>query len=532
MTTTAAIAEPKTAAETCATTGAEKQHEPIKKARTGFLAAVMALGGATALAQALGILTAPVLSRLFLPEAFGLAALYLALPALTSCMGCMRYEDSIMLPDDEKDAANLFSLSFILIMVNTAIMVSIVLISGNVILRLLNAPQLGKFIWLWPISFFLLAVAPPMRQWNARQNRFKYLGATNLAKSSAGKFIKITGGSLGFNGGGNLILFDMACQVVSSAMLTLRILKSDIRYVLSSISLRRMFQLAARYRRFPLYMSWSMLLNQAFRYMPLILLGYFFGSAVVGLYSFALVLLQLPLAVVGEAVGQVLFQRTASCHARRQDLGPLVVGVFQPLAALGLFPAAVLMVLGPEIFGLLLGAKWIEAGVYTSILAPWLVVMLVYSPMTVLFVVFEKQRKFLVFNLLLFATSGASLLTAGFLFESARWAIAGLSVTSSLVCLAAIVSVLRMVRTSIVEVLKPLLLLTICAGLGLGLLAAGKWLLQLHTVWLLIAAVLFCGLYYCLAFWRVPVLREKLIGTIGLANKKHQSKPDTFDSFV
>ena len=53
---------------------------------------------------------APVITRLYGPEAFGLLALFTSITASPGSIACMRYEMAIMLPKTDKEATNLLGL--------------------------------------------------------------------------------------------------------------------------------------------------------------------------------------------------------------------------------------------------------------------------------------------------------------------------------------------------------------------------------------------------------------------------------------
>ena len=54
---------------------------------------------------------APVLTRLYGPEAFGFLALFTSITSIIGVVACMRCELAIMLPKTDEEAANLLGLS-------------------------------------------------------------------------------------------------------------------------------------------------------------------------------------------------------------------------------------------------------------------------------------------------------------------------------------------------------------------------------------------------------------------------------------
>src|SRR5471032_1350609 len=61
----------------------------------------------TGTAQLIPALVAPALTRLYRPEDFGLFAIMYALLAVFAAISCLRYELSIVLPQDEHEALHL-----------------------------------------------------------------------------------------------------------------------------------------------------------------------------------------------------------------------------------------------------------------------------------------------------------------------------------------------------------------------------------------------------------------------------------------
>lgn len=82
----------------------------------------------------------------------------------------------------------------------------------------------------------------------------------------------------------------------------------------------------------------------------------FFSPTAAGLYALAHRVLTLPMSLVGGAVGQVFFSNAAEAH-RRGHLGQLVNHLHSKLVHIGLPPALILFLLGPELFAFVFGAQ-------------------------------------------------------------------------------------------------------------------------------------------------------------------------------
>ena len=60
----------------------------------------------------------------------------------------------------------------------------------------------------------------------------------------------------------------------------------------------------------------------------------------------------------------------------------------------------VLLIFGEDIFSFIFGVEWSQAGRYAAILAPWLFMNFIVSPLSMLPIVLERQKTFFIISLL------------------------------------------------------------------------------------------------------------------------------------
>ena len=70
----------------------------LKKGTATFAGNVVALTAGSAIAFGASLLASPITSRLFGPEEFGLAALFMSGATILSTIACLRYEMAITFP--------------------------------------------------------------------------------------------------------------------------------------------------------------------------------------------------------------------------------------------------------------------------------------------------------------------------------------------------------------------------------------------------------------------------------------------------
>lgn len=406
---------------------------PPRPARrnTSFAGDVLKLVSGTTIAQLLGILAAPVLTRLYAPEAFGLAAVFASITSIMGVIACLRYELAIMLPESDEEAANLLGVSLMFAILISLLTVPIVWWGGDTLAGWLNAPNLTSYLWLAPLAVLFAGIFTALNYWNSRTKRFGRLSIARVTASVATTTAQLGAGFAGFASGGALIGASVGGSMLATTVLGAQIWRDDRKVFLGSIRWREMTQGIKRYRKFPLYDIWSALLNTISWQMPAFLLSAFFSSTVVGYYALGFRILQLPMSLIGQSIGQVFFQRASEANLQG-NLAPLVEAVFRRLVMIGMFPMLMLAIIGHDLYAVVFGANWAEAGVYTQILAVWAFFWFISSPLSTLFSVLERQEQGLKLNLVIFTTRFGALGVGGYL-GSARISLTLFAATGILV---------------------------------------------------------------------------------------------------
>ncbi len=399
---------------------------PPTKRNTTFKGDVLRLVSGTGMAQVIILLTAPILTRLYAPEAFGTAALFASITGILGVLACMRYELAIVLPDNDREAANLLAVSLVMTVLMSGLTIPIIGYGSDQILAWVKMPELAPYLWLIPLAVMAHGIFTALNYWNTRTKHFTRLSIARVTSQVAGTSTSLGLGLAGYASGGSLIAASLGGQAVATTVLGGQIWRDNGRFILSSITWREMWDGMRRHRKFPLFSSWGALINTASWQIPILMLGSFFSPAVVGFYSLGFRLIQMPLGLIGGAISQVFFQRGAEAHSSG-DLGRLVEGLFNRMLIIGLLPSMILMVIGADLFAFVFGAEWREAGVFTQILAPWALVWYLSSPLSTIYAIQEKQKMEFVMHGAIFITRFFAIAIGGF-FGSPRLAVTMFSV--------------------------------------------------------------------------------------------------------
>ncbi len=307
-----------------------------------------------------------------------------------------------------KEAANLFFVSLFSVILVSIVSFAFILIGKGTITRLLNAPELGQYLWLLPLSVLASGFFLAFSSWLSRAKQFGQLSVATVMSSTSVQAFQLGCGLLGYTSGRAIIGAHILGQIISSVFLGMKIFRQDFKSFSRNISVKSMRQGIVRYKKFPLIDVWGALLNTISWQIPPLMLAAFFSPTIVGLYAMGNAVIRAPLNIVGGSIAKVFYQK-ASDAKNNGNISSITERVLSRLVAYGLFPILMLSLVGEDLFRVVFGERWAEAGVYTQILAPWMFFTFISSPLSTLFSIFERQGSALIIQISIFITRVGSL---------------------------------------------------------------------------------------------------------------------------
>jgi O-antigen/teichoic acid export membrane protein len=141
-----------------------------------------------------------------------------------------------------------------------------------------------------------------------------------------------------------------------------------------------------------------------------------FGKREYGLFNHTYQMLRIPLVLIGASIGQVFFQRCAERINKGEDITIVARQSVKTLFVFSIVPFSVVFFFGAELFALVFGEDWREAGQYAQIMAPWFMVNFMSSPISSLPLILKKQGSFFMLALVGSLLMIASLLLPNWLY--------------------------------------------------------------------------------------------------------------------
>jgi len=383
-----------------------------RKKDFGFFYDVVKLISGNGFAQAVKVLLSPVISRLFLPEFFGITQNFSSIANILAVISSMRYDQSIMLPKAEKKAAVQLNISVLFLLVTTPIFTFLIWLLREEIARLLNSPDLSPYLMLVPIQVIAISLFNIFNQWNSRKRKYFRFSISKVVNEVTADGMTAGFGFAGLAGGSTMIISRISGQLLSAISLGLLVIKEDGKLFFDSLRWQEIKAGIKEYRKFPQFNIWSSLLSTLSLYFPGIILSAYFSPTIAGYFSIWQNVLRMPIALIGNSIGQVFFQRGAKTYHEGR-FAATVEETMKRLIIFGLFPMLVVMVIGKELFTTAFGSEWTQAGVYSQILSIWTLLVFIVQPLNKITSIIEKNEMSVVLNIAKIVTGAASLIIGG-----------------------------------------------------------------------------------------------------------------------
>lgn len=226
----------------------------------GFARNVAVLFGGTAIGQLVTLLFYPILTRIFLPEAFGILSVFGGVMYLIGTVGALRYEFAIPIARSDEEAISLVALCGLCLTGATCLLGACALLAPTSWMVAVGIGSLAEYRWLIPLGFACIGTYGVLLAYASRVGAFSAIARTRLKQGFIAPIAQITFGLAGAGTPGMIIGFIIGQS--SGVVLLARLLFLHHRES-AGISLPQIFAAARRYHRFPLYSSWSAIIESA-----------------------------------------------------------------------------------------------------------------------------------------------------------------------------------------------------------------------------------------------------------------------------
>lgn len=382
------------------------------------------LAGGTAIAQALGVALAPLITRIYSTEAIGVHGVFASLLAIVGVASTAAYSLAVVLPDRDEDAVRIGLVSVLATLLVSAVTASGLFLLGPWVSSALGLRQVPALWLLLSLAVFFTGLSHTASAWLLRTRSFHALSAIGIGNALGGSALKIGAGFINPSALTLIVahLVTAGLQAVALCVHARRRMPKRNHH-----THRHLLSEARRFSDFPRYRAPQDFINALGRSLPTILIAATAGPIPAGLYTLAVMALGAPTNLIGKSASDALYPRLAQSVSSAKSCAPLLTKATIALGVSGIVPLVFVVSLGPWAFEAVFGQGWGPSGEYARWLAPLYYFTLISRPAVAAVSPLRLQRGLLVYELGSTTAKLAALLAGFYVFNTDVAAIATFS---------------------------------------------------------------------------------------------------------
>jgi O-antigen/teichoic acid export membrane protein len=367
---------------------------------SSFLKNALTLISSTVVAQLLPIVTAPILTRIYSPDDYGVLGIYMAISGLFSVFSTLGYANAIMIAKEEDEARKLMTICMYNALFVALISLLVVLILRGVISKYFQLEKLSDiYLYFIPFTVLLNGLNSALSVWANRKGQYKRMAFSRIGTSVLTPSISIFFG-LVYHSFFGLFLGLIAGQFIFTFVLWFQSLKDDIQlFQFFNLNLLKTFYI--KHKNFFTFSLPADFINNFTNQIPVFMLSTLAGTAIVGQYNMSNRMLGLPSSFISGSIGEVFKQRATEDYHKTGSCLPIFIKTLKTLFFLSLPIFSLIFFFGPDLFAFAFGAKWRQAGEFSRIMALMFFFRFFVSPLTYTFFIKNKQKEDFIGHLLM-----------------------------------------------------------------------------------------------------------------------------------
>lgn len=368
----------------------QKLKKSLRKAnQSGLIRNSSILLSGNVVGQAIALLATPVITRLYSDAEMGILATILSVAGLLGTLATGRYEESIVVAREKKDAKLLFSFSFKLLTVISLLSFGLLFLAKDSLFPLFKWEAIRDYWHYIPLIVWTTGVYALFSNAATRERKFAVMAKAGMLHNIINAALKIVFGFLSFTRIG-LILSSILSTLSSFAVYVpvKEYFRDTFRH-----TRKDEYRVALEYKEFPTYNLGRTFLSFFSYNLPFLVLPGFFGEAKLGLFSLSIMLLYRPIQLFSTSIFSTFFENTNTLIQNKQ---PILPGIrkYWKVASLLFLPLFVIAgVVAIPVFGFVFDHDWAESGIYFQYLLPWMFMMIMVYPLHYIPIVFRQQNK-------------------------------------------------------------------------------------------------------------------------------------------
>ncbi|MBU2885819.1 oligosaccharide flippase family protein [Gilvimarinus agarilyticus] len=341
------------------------------------------------------IIFAPILSRIYTPQAYGGFSLFSAYMNLGITFAALGFDQALILPKSDKKFYTLSSAVIIITITNICILFPIVLNLPNIQTEL---TKLGLYIYLIPVFILIGMLSKIIGTWLIRLNAFKEQSIRSTAMAYGSKSFSTLYGSFVSNNFSGFIITSLLSSLAGLVINIQLLRKYSKEKFIFTLARKKLTYVLKKYKNYPLFNFPSAILGSVISSIPAIFLTKQFSLEEIGYMAFATSLLDMPIKIIGDSAITPILTRKALDLQKDKNHHKLITlfkKAYLSLTIISIPGFSVLIFLSPFIFSLAFGSTWERAGEMASILSIGYMFRLISTPNSIILKLLSMERMLL-----------------------------------------------------------------------------------------------------------------------------------------
>ncbi len=374
------------------------------RSRNSFLQNVAFMSMSSLWNMGIQIIFFPILARIYDPEAYGTFSVINSAVMITGTVLTLGYTRAIVLAKEENMLQALLRLCLRSLVWTSVVLFLITVAFGDLFLELMNATYAGYWVYSIPVLAILLALDQIGVQWSIREKLFKKVSLVEIPLALGSKLFNVGYGKFISAQADGLILTSAIMYGGRFLLFVTGLIDNGWKRMTHAISQESLQAAKEKFANYPRYILTSGLLNTASSYVPVLLLPAMTGNtSYAGFFTYALIVLDLPVRLLSSGIASVFLQRSTELWPDQPEaLQERTLKLYYRLLLIAAGVVVVIGGAGEEIYAIVFSEQWAEAGAAASFLVLSYFFRYAGMPLSSLFLTTAKERELFIFQALLF----------------------------------------------------------------------------------------------------------------------------------
>lgn len=340
-----------------------------------------------AFAQLFVVAITPLFSRIYSPNDLGVSSLFITISLLLGSFTSLSFENSFFIEDEENSIDCLVLCVLICILLSSIISFIPINFLFEKFFGLTNNPIFRNLL---PLNLFLIGLNNIFKSFANKKGFYKLLGINKVIFSISVPTFTIIFGYLNYSYEGILMAFIIGLFIVNINFFIG--LRKHIIGKIFPLNFKNFYFIFYKNKSLIFWTMPSNFVSNLSSYLPVIFIGNFFGSAVLGQYELAMRAFYFPVGILISTIKDVFKEKISNSIKQNRKLKNTFNNFFQILTKISILIILPFSIFFPYLYRFIFGPEWSDGGFLIHILIPLLCINFISSPLSIILIIKKKQK--------------------------------------------------------------------------------------------------------------------------------------------